>query len=445
MPAVPAAFSAAGAVPTAPVPVPASASHWWQLFADPRLDALIALAHEQNTTIAAAAARVTQARALLRGSESARAPQAQLSTSASRQGGPLVNSAGSSGTLITAGAAVSYEVDLFGRLAQGEQAAVQDLASRTAAWQAAQLVVQAEVAQTWLALRSLQVEQAAALQAVQTWRDTLALSEQRWRNGSLPEVQVLRLRAELADSQADAATLERRHAELRHALAVLVGQPASGFTLPKPTTAAPTLPPVPAGLPSRMLARRPDVAAARHSYEAAQDRRGETRSAWFPSLVLTASGGHAAPGLATLLQASARAWGLGLLGALPLFDGGRREAGVQQADAQAEIEFASYRAQVLAALREVEDQLVALGSVAEQAGLQAQSLDAHRRTLAAVESRQRNGLASQLDGLDARRTALRSERRLLQLQAAQAQLTVGLIKALGGGWDVEGSALSGSD
>jgi len=177
------------------------------------------------------------------------------------------------------------------------------------------------------------------------------------------------------------------------------------------------------------------VAAAQSSYAAAQQRRGEARAAWFPSISLTASGGHAAPALGELLQAASRAWGLGLLTALPVFDGGRREAAVQQADAQAELEFANYRRQVLLAFKEVEDQLGALGSAAEQAQFQAQAHAAAARVLAAVESRQRNGLASELDCLQARRALLRSERQLLQLQAAQTQLTVGLIKALGGAWN----------
>ncbi len=443
---------------------------WWRAFADPALDALVERAMQANPDIEAAAARLAQARALLRSSAAAHAPQATLSASANRQGGPLVNAAGASGTLLTAGASVSYEFDLFGRWALAQQATTLDAKGRASLLQAARLLVQADVAQAYLGLQALDAERRAAQAGVQAWRDTLRLTEQRWKAGSVPEQAVLRLRAELAGSQAEAAALDRRRAELQHALAVLLGEPASTFTLgdgswsaehsradlrtvpagsaqavgaAKAADAAETvnpterpgfLPVVPAGLPSEMLARRPDVAAAQQAWAAAQARGGEARVAWWPSLALTASGGQASPGLADLLQAGARAFGLGALLALPVFDGGRREANIQQADAATLAAHASYRSQILLAFKDVEDQLTALGSLAAQARWQAQAEAASTRALLLTASRLRQGLASQLDLLDAQRSELRSRRLRLQAQAAQAQATVALIKALGGGW-----------
>jgi multidrug efflux system outer membrane protein len=430
---------------------------WWRVFADPALNALVERAMQANPDIEAAAARLAQARALLRGSDAARAPQASLSAGASRQGGPLVNAAGASGTLLTLGASASYEFDFFGRWAQAHAAATLDAQARASLLQAARLLVQADVAQAYFGLRGLDAEGRAAQAGVQAWRDTLRLTEQRWQAGSLPEQAVLRLRAELAGSQAEAAALQRRRAELQHALAVLLGEAASTFTLAEadnpadrvdreatagsaaePLASTPALPQVPAGLPSQMLARRPDVAAAQQAWAAAQARAGEARAAWWPSLALTASGGQASPGLADLLQAGTRAWGLGALLSLPVFDGGRREAHIQQADAATQAAHASYRSQMLLAFKDVEDQLTALSSLAEQAGWQAQAEAASARALVLAESRMRQGLASQLDLLDAQRSAMRSRRLRLQAQAAQAQGTVALIKALGGGWGAPG-------
>ena len=493
MPALPSAYTApAGgdtlaATATMAAPSALFNAAWWRVFADPALDALVERAMQASPDIEAAAARLAQARALLHGRAAAQAPQATLSAGVNRQGGPLVNAAGASGTLLTAGASASYEFDLFGRLARASEAATLDAQSRASLLQAASLLVQADVVQTVLALHALDAERSAARAGVQAFSETLRLTEQRWQAGSVPEQAVLRLRAEHAASQAEAAALDGRRALLVHALAVLVGEAASSFNLAErmepaertgrsepsdandaaavtalaapnalnapnvlnaPNTLRaltaftapwPTLPQVPAGLPSQMLARRPDVVAAQQAWAAAQTRGGEARAAWWPSLALTASGGHASPGLADLLQAGSRAWALGALLALPVFDGGRREAQVEQADAATQAAHAAYRGQVLLAFKDVEDQLTTLASLAEQARWQAQAEAAAVRATTLAASRLRQGLASALELLDAQRSELRSRRLRLQAQAAQAQGTVALIKALGGGWGAPGA------
>ena len=410
---------------------------WWQVFGDPVLNELVARAERQNTSIEGAAARLAQARALLRGAEANATPQASFNAGVGRQGGPLVNAAGASGTLLTLGASVAYEPDFFGRWAQGRQAAQLDWQSRAAWLLAARLLVQADVAQAYLALRALDAEQVLAEQSLQAWRETLRLTEARWRAGAVPEQAVLRLRGELASNQAETAALARRRDEQLHALAVLLGEPASAFSLPQaaPGSSPPALPQVPAGLPSQMLSRRPDVAAAQHAEAAAWARSGQARRAWLPSLALTATGGHASAALAELLGSSTRAWGLSALLSLPLLDGGRRDAGIAHADAVAQAEAAAHGAAILGAFRDVEDQLSALGHLAEQARWHAQSAEVAQRAQALTASRLRQGLASTLEWLDAQRQALRSQRLLLQIQAAQAHSTVALIKALGGGWD----------
>jgi len=183
-----------------------------------------------------------------------------------------------------------------------------------------------------------------------------------------------------------------------------------------------------------VLARRPDVAAAQLAMQAAEARAGVARLAWFPDVALTANGGYASTDLGDLFKWSARSWGIGALLSLPVFDGGRRDAGVQTANAQWDIAAASYREQVLGAFRDVEDQLASLRLLADQAGAQKVAVDAATRATVLSDARYRNGLVSQLELLDARRSELANRRVAVQVRAAQYQATVGLIKALGGGW-----------
>ena len=199
------------------------------------------------------------------------------------------------------------------------------------------------------------------------------------------------------------------------------------------------LPTVPAGVPSAVLTRRPDVAAAQLAMLAAEARAGVARLAWFPDVSLTANGGYASTDVGDLFKWSARAWGVGALLSLPVFDGGRREAGVQQTNAQWDVAAAAYREQVLVAFRDVEDQLSSLRLLADQAGAQKQAVDAATRATVLSDTRYRNGLVSQLELLDARRSELADRRAALQVRAAQYQATIGLIRALGGGWG-EGSS-----
>lgn len=183
-----------------------------------------------------------------------------------------------------------------------------------------------------------------------------------------------------------------------------------------------------------MLARRPDVAAAQASLLAAQARVGVAQAAWFPSVSLTAAAGFASPDIGDLFKWSARAWGVGALLSAPLFDGGRREAGLQGAQAQLDAAAASYRGQVLNAFREVEDQLSALRLLADQSLAQGRAVSAAKRASAISETRYRNGLVSQLELLDARRNELLNRRQAQRVESARQQATVLLIRALGGGW-----------
>jgi multidrug efflux system outer membrane protein len=360
-------------------------------------------------------------------------PQVGLGAGVARGNGPLVSVDGRPRTITNIGADLSYEVDLFGRLAQGSRAANLDAQAREALLQSTRLLVQAEVAQTYLALRALDAERALVRRTVTAYQGTLDLTERRYRAGDVAELDVSRARTEVAATESEALALDRRRAELEHALAVLVGEVSSDFTLREAEWGT-ALPVIPAGVPSTVLTRRPDVSAAQSTLLAAQQRVGVAKAAWFPSVALTAQGGYASSELSDIFKWSARAWGVGALLSLPIFDGGRREAGIQNARGEMDAALAQYRQQVLVAFRDVEDQLSSLRLLAEQAQAQARAVNSASRSTALSDARYRNGFVSQLDLLDAQRSELSNRRQALQVRSAQYQATVGLVRALGGGW-----------
>jgi outer membrane protein, multidrug efflux system len=434
LPVAPAAFkeaavSVAGAS-VAPV-APETQGRWWSVFADPVLDQLVEQASRSNNSVQVAAARLAQARAIAGATDANRAVQLGLGAGAVRQKNSTTGNLPQ--TAITAGANLSYELDLFGKLAGASNAATLDAQSREALLRSTQLLVQADVAQTYLTLRAVDTERALVTSTLQAYRNTLRLTEVRFKEGDVAELDVARVRSEVAATESEALALDQRRAGLEHALAVLVGQVASSFQV-APIEWVVALPAIPAGVPSTVLTRRPDVAAAQSSMQSAQARVGVARAAWFPNFSLTANGGYAAPELKDLFKLSARAWGVGALLSLPLLDGGRREAGVQNANAELDIALANYREQVLVAFRDVEDQLSALRLLAEQSEAQSRSVASSSRATVLSDSRYRNGFVSQLELLDAQRSELRNRRQALQVKTSQYLATVGLIRALGGGW-----------
>ena len=433
-PAAPAAFKELDGRWAQAAPAEAQTrGRWWVVFADPVLDGLVARADLNNTSIQLASARLAQARALLRSADADRLPQLGIGAGASR-GNNLVSGTTTPTTILSAGANASWEPDLFGRLAKASSAAALDAQSREALLQSARLLVQSDVAQTYFVLRALDDERALVRETVSAYRDTLRLTERRYAAGDVAELDLARVQAEVASTESQALALDRRRAQLEHALAVLLGELPSSFTLAEAEWRG-ALPSVPPGIPSTVLTRRPDVSAAQSAMLAAQARVGVAQAAWFPDVALTANGGFASNDLGDLFKWSARSWGIGALLSLPLFDGGRREAGVQNANALWDAAAASYREQVLVAFQDVEDQLAELRLLADQAGAQSQAVDAAARATVLSNSRYRNGLVSQLEFLDARRSELTNRRQALQVRAAQYQATVGLIRALGGGWD----------
>jgi multidrug efflux system outer membrane protein len=408
---------------------------WWKAFADPVLDDLVERAGRSNASVQVAAARLAQARAFVRATDAQRALQAGLGASARRAQGIIGGDAGPARNLFAAGVDLSYEVDLFGRLSHASQAAVLDAQSRDALLQSTRLLIQAEVAQTYLALRALDDERALVRSTLGAYRETLALTERRWRAGDVAELDVARAATEVAATESEALALDRRRAELENALAVLVGETPSNFGVGIAEWNT-TLPLIPAGVPSTVLTRRPDVSAAQNTLLAAQSRVGVAKAAYFPNVTLTASGGYASTDISDLLQWSSRAWLIGAIASLPILDGGRRKAGIESARAEMDGAVARYREQVLVAFKDVEDQLAALRLLTEQSEAQARAVSSASRTTALSNSRYRAGYVSQLELLDAQRSELRNRREALQVRSARYQATVALVRALGGDWNV---------
>ncbi|MBS7777488.1 efflux transporter outer membrane subunit [Acidovorax sp. CCYZU-2555] len=407
---------------------------WWLAFADPQLTALVERAGDANTDIQAAAARLAEARSLLRSADAQRLPQIGASAGVARQAGLQTTGNTTPATVGTAGLNLSYEVDLFGKLSQASAAALQDAQARAALLQSTRLMVQADVAQTYLQLRSVQTERALVVQSLDIYRDSLRLTTRRFQAGDAAELDVARMQTEVSATEFEVLALERQQAVLVHALAVLTGEVAGRFALADEQTQA-TLPVIPAGVPAAVLARRPDVSAAQANVQAALARVGVAQTAWFPSIVLTANGGYASPELGDLLRWSARSWGLNALLSLPIFDGGQRAAQEEGAKARLEAAIAAQRGQVLTAFRDVEDQLSALRLLAGQSEVLAQAVQSAERASHLSDVRYRNGYVSQLELLDARRNALRQRRNALQVSTAQYTTTVMLIRAIGGSWE----------
>jgi multidrug efflux system outer membrane protein len=435
LPQAPAAFKEGDGRWTQAPPAEAQPrGEWWKAFSDPVLDDLVERANGSNASIQVSAARLAQARALVRAADAERSPQVGVGASAARAQGIIGGVPGPARNLFTAGADFSYEVDLFGRLSHASNAAALDALAREGLLQSTRLLVQAQVAQTYLALRALDAERSLVRSTVGAYRETLALTERRWRAGDVAELDVARASTEVAATESDALALDRQRAELEHALAVLVGEVPSTFSVPVAQWTS-ALPIIPAGMPGTLLTRRPDVSAAQRAMLAAQSRVGVAKAAYYPRVTLTGSAGYASTDLSDLFDWSSRAWLLGAIASMPIFDGGRRKAGVELAGGELDAAVADYREQILAAFKDVEDQLAALRLLAEQSEAQGRAVQSSSRSTALSDVRYRSGYVSQLDLLDAQRSELRNRRQALQVRSAQYQSAVALVRALGGGWD----------
>ncbi|HEX9780448.1 MAG TPA: efflux transporter outer membrane subunit [bacterium] len=409
---------------------------WWRVFDDPELDSLMWQALRANQELQAAVARVEQARALARVERAPLMPEAELGASAERFQRSLT-SVGGRGSLLNNQFRIpfdlSYELDLWGRVRRGFEAARADAQASEADFRAVMLTLTADVARTYLQLRQLDAELGVLERTIALRRDELALIRERLQAGVVSELELARASTELASADAAAIEAARRRAELAHALAVLCGQPASDFRVARaPLDLVPPL--IPPGVPSELLERRPDVAEAERRVAAANARIGVATAAFFPVVRLTGSAGYESAEIDDLIDAHSLVWSLGPSVSVPVFTGGRNTATLRAARAAHEEAAALYRQTVLRAFQEAEDALsgVALGV---EAGL-AQGRVVEGAQAAARISRERyeQGLVDYLEVVDAERSRLNAELGRVRILSQRLEAAILLVKALGGTW-----------
>jgi multidrug efflux system outer membrane protein len=404
---------------------------WWLAFNDPVLTGLIKEATKANASLAGAAARVKQARALAGMSESERGLQLGAGIGAQRSGAEGVAPANQYQARLTA----SYELDLFGRVGASVSAARADAAASEATYKSVLLSLQADVAQTYFRLRATDAELATLEKAVELRAQGVKVNQSRYDNGDIGEFDLARAKTELASAKAEAIGLQRQRVQNEHALAVLLGKPAAMFSADaSPLPEGGLLPVIPSGLPSALLERRPDVSAAQRAMIASNARIGAAKSAMFPSLLLNGGLGTDAASASNLFKWSAHSWVLGALLQMPILDGGRNKANVARSEAVLEESVAAYRQNVLVAFAEVEDNLAGLRILGGQAEQLDAAVVAARRSADLAQKLYSAGRSSYLDLLDAQRNLAAVERNAVQLRGNRAVTTVALIRSLGGGW-----------
>ncbi|HZX33374.1 MAG TPA: efflux transporter outer membrane subunit [Rhodocyclaceae bacterium] len=408
---------------------------WWEAFGDPVLNGLAAQVEISNQNVLAAAAQFRQAQALAAGAHAARFPTVGTSLSSTR-------SQGASGTTVTPGAPVrtadrfsltsSWEADLWGRLGRAEEANAEAAQASAADLAAARLSAQASLAQNYLLLRINDAQQRLLTRTIAAYQRSWEITRNRYQAGVASQADVAQAEAQLKTTQAQAVDLGVQRSQLEHAIALLLGRLPSEFRL-APVEALPALPRIPLALPSALLERRPDVAAAERRVAAANAQIGVAQAAFFPTLTLSANGGYQNSEWANLLATSHRFWSLGPSLALTLFDAGARAAQKDQAVAAYDRTVATYRQTVLAAFQEVEDNLAALRILEEEKDIQLGAAKAADQFRSLTENQYQAGTVSFLNVAIAQASALTAERSSLDILGRQLAASVGLLRSLGGG------------
>jgi len=423
---------------------------FWEVFDDAVLTGLEQEATTNSPDLLAAFERVEQARAVARITRADLFPGLSFDPNGNRThysanrtsqpGSPLLGYTGNDFLLPLD---LSYEIDLWGRIRRSFRAAREQAQASAAAYQTVLLSLQAEVAQTYFMIRSIDLNRRVVAETVALRKKNLTLVESLHRGGADSAVDVAQAVTELSSAEADLVGLELRRAQLENALAVLCGQNSSSFSLVE--TARLYQPPaIPIGLPADLLERRPDVAEAERSMAAASEGIGIAKAAFFPAIQLTGSAGVESMDLKDIFNWESRAWTIGPNVSLPLFQGGRNRAGLQRAQAAYQEAVAQYRSQVLVAFREVEDGLVGLRLLKEQYEAQMRALDAAKQVADLSLIRYKEGLVSYLEVVVADRTELENEILTYDLNGQRIVTTVQLIKALGGGWKTDDAMMTNS-
>ena len=417
---------------------------WWEVFGDETLNALQRRAEANNEDLKAAVARVEQARATARVARSELLPTLDANPSWIRQRyspNQIPNFGDVTANTFRAPLDLSYEIDLWGRVRRGFESARADAQASLASFHGVLLALHADVAQNYFALRALDAELATVTGTVNLRKEQVQLVRSRFEGGIGNELDVARAETELASTEAEAASLAKRRAELENALAILVGEIPATFQLAASGADAPQWnpppPAIPAGLPADLLERRPDVAEAERQLAAANARIGVAKAGFFPVVRLTGSGGYVSGDIDSLFNWESRVWSLGPSLSLPIFAGGRNVANYSRSKSAYDESVARYRQQILVAFGDVENSLAGIHHLGEQFAAQNRAVTNARRAVELAGDRYRAGIVSYLEVVDANREALQAERGRAQLAGQRLAASVQLIKALGGGWTVQ--------
>ena len=410
---------------------PVSARDWWKPFADPMLDALIVQVAQANQNVAQAEAKYRQATATTQQTRAARLPSLGTNASATRSS-QAPNGLRMTSQSLSAGLSASWELDLWGRVRRsiesgdaGAAASASDLAAMT-------LSLQAQLATNYGALRALDVQRGLLEDSVAAYQRSLQLTRNRYEAGVVAKSDVAQAQSQLLSSQAQLIDAGAQRATLEHAIAVLTGRPPGELNITRVEGYPLTLPPVAASMPSELLQRRPDIAAAERRMAAANAQIGVAVAAYYPTISLSGSLGQRGTTVADLLSLPNRFWSVGPALALSLFDGGARDASNAQALAAYDQTVAAYRQTILTAIQEVEDNLSTLRILAEALVVQQQAVRAAQEALTISLNQYKAGTVSFLNVATSQAAEYSARRAELGLRGEQFSASVALIKALGG-------------
>jgi len=413
--------------------------NWWEMFHDPQLNALEEQVNVSNQNLKAAEAQYTQARALVRYNRADYFPTLSGGASATRN--KISNNRPPS--LITNGATyndfqipfeLSYEVDVWGRVRRNVESYRDQAQASAADLATVNLSMHSQVALDYFQARTLDAEEQLLNSTVTQYQQALELIESRFTGGLASDLEVQQARTQLETTRAQAIDVGVARAQYEHAVAVLIGKPPANFSLaPLPLTTPP--PSIPVGLPSELLERRPDIAAAERRMAAANAQIGVAKAAYYPTISLGATGGFESGAIGALLTGPSALWSVGGSAIAPIFDGGRRRANVDQALAAYDQNVANYRETVLTGFQQVEDNLAALRILEHEAQVQENAVVAAQKYLELANTRYKGGVTSYLEVTTAQSAALSDEVTAVNILGRRMVDAVTLVQALGGGWN----------
>jgi NodT family efflux transporter outer membrane factor (OMF) lipoprotein len=413
--------------------------NWWEIFQDPQLNALEQQINVSNQNLKAAVSQYQQSRAALRYARADYYPTVTAGPSATRERysnnrPPQSNFDGVTFNDFAVPVNFSYQTNAWGRVSKNVESYRAQAQASAADLAVVNLSMHASLAIDYFAARSLDAEEKLLQDTVVQYQQAFQLNEDRYEGGLASEVEVEQARTILETTRAQMVDVGVARAQYEHAVAVLVGKPPADFTLPPlPLTAPP--PSIPVGLPSTLLERRPDIAAAERLVASANAQVGLAKTAYYPLVNIGASGGFESGTITTLLQGPSGLWAVGSSAVVTLFDVGRRRAANDEAKAGYDTSVASYRETVLTAFQQVEDNLAALRILEQEAGVQSTAVDAAQRSLSLSNTRYEGGVTSYLEVITAQNAALADEVTAVNILGRRMANAVLLIEALGGGWD----------